>query len=107
MRRTDGGNCPSVGVLGSGPVGRGIATLLARAGYRVTLGTRHPDADGLSELPAVVAIGPFKEAARADIVFLAVVHLASRDLVRSLSAELAGKVLVDADNAWIRAASRQ
>jgi len=93
---------PSIGVIGSGPVGRGIATLLARAGYDVTLGTRHPDARALSELPSTVIIGGFTEAARADIVFLAVVHSASRELVKSLESQLAGKVLVDADNAWVR-----
>lgn len=93
---------PSIGVLGSGPVGRGLATLLARADYSVTLGTRHPDAQVLSELPPTVTVGGFREAARADIVFLAVIHSASRKLVKSLEWQLVGKILVDADNAWIR-----
>jgi predicted dinucleotide-binding enzyme len=93
---------PSIGVLGSGPVGRGIATLLARASYNVTLGTRHPEAEGLSELPSSVTIAGFRDAAEADIVFLAVLHSASRELVTSLKSRLAGKILVDADNASIR-----
>ena len=93
---------PSIGVLGSGPVGRGIATLLVRAGYPVTLGTRHPDALVLSELPSTVSIGRFDEAAQADIVFLAVVHSASRNWSKSLEDQLVGKILVDADNAWVR-----
>src|SRR5271163_1937281 len=63
---------PSIGVLGSGPVGRGLATLLARADYTVTVGTRHPDAPVLAELPFSVTVSGFDEAARADIVFLAV-----------------------------------
>jgi predicted dinucleotide-binding enzyme len=93
---------PSIGVLGSGPVGRGVATLLARAGYEVTLGTRHPDAPALSELPSTVTIGTFDEAANADVVFLAVIHSASRELVKSLEEELIGKIVIDADNAWAR-----
>jgi len=93
---------PSIGVLGSGPVGRGLATLLDRAGYTVTLGTRHSDAPVLSELPPTVTVGGFREAARADVVFLAVIHSASRKLVKSLERQLIGKILVDADNAWIR-----
>ena len=93
---------PLVGVLGSGPVGRGVATLLARAGYKVTLGTRHPDSLVLVELPITVTIGSFDEAAEADVVFLAVVHSASRALVESLAERLAGKILVDADNEWAR-----
>jgi predicted dinucleotide-binding enzyme len=93
---------PLIGVLGSGPVGRGVATLLARAGYKVTLGTRHPDSLVLLELPATVTIGTFDEAAKGDVVFLAVVHSASRALVESLAEQLAGKILVDADNEWAR-----
>jgi predicted dinucleotide-binding enzyme len=93
---------PSIGVLGSGPVGRGVAALLARAGYKVTLGTRHPDALALSELPSTVTIGTFDEAANAGVVFLAVVHSASSELVKSLEKQLIGKILIDADNAWAR-----
>jgi predicted dinucleotide-binding enzyme len=90
-----------VGVLGSGPVGRGIATLAAHAGYRVQLGTRRPAAVKLGELPPPVAVGTFDEAAACDVVFLAVVHRASRDLVTGLEAVLADKILIDVDNAWL------
>jgi 8-hydroxy-5-deazaflavin:NADPH oxidoreductase len=91
----------SIGVLGSGPVGRGLATLAARAGYRVVLGTGHPLAPALAEVGPAVEVGTFAEAARSDVVFLAVVHNASQALVTSLEAELADKTLVDADNAWL------
>jgi predicted dinucleotide-binding enzyme len=91
----------AVGVLGSGPVGRGVATLAARAGYRVHLGTRRPAAAKLSELPTSVAVGSFEEAAACEVVFLAVVHRASRELVTRLESALAGKILIDADNAWL------
>lgn len=90
-----------VGVLGSGPVGRGIAVLAARAGYRVRLGTRRPAAARLRDLPPSVVVGSFDRAAACDVVFLAVVHRASRDLVTGLESVLVGRVLIDADNAWL------
>ena len=93
----------TIGVLGSGPVGRGFARLLEHAGYDVTLGTRRPTAPALAGLPARVRVSEFREAAQSDVIFLAVVHLASRELVTSLADELAGKILIDADNAWIPA----
>jgi len=92
---------PSIGVLGSGPVGQGIAELLCRAHYAVSLGTRRPDSAKLDRLPFQVERTTFQRAAQADCVFLAVLHSASRDLVLSLKGELQGKLLVDADNAWL------
>lgn len=95
------GSLPSVGVLGSGPVGQGIAELLSRADYPVSIGTRRPDSPKLDRLPFAVRRTTFRQAARADCVFLAVLHSASRGLVESLRDDLAGKLLVDADNAWL------
>ena len=43
----------------------------------------------------------FTVAARAECVFLSVLHSASRDLVTSLIHDLAGKLLIDTDNAWL------
>jgi len=92
---------PSIGVLGSGPVGQGIAELLSRAEYSVSLGTRQPNSAKLDRMPFQVARTTFEHAARADCVFLAVLHSASRNLVTSLRDELEGKLLVDTDNAWL------
>ncbi|WP_394768673.1 NADPH-dependent F420 reductase [Lacisediminihabitans sp.] len=92
----------SVGVVGAGPVGRGLALLLDRAGYTVTIGTRTPDDPKMRGLSGRITIGSFAEAAEGELVFLSVVHSASRDLALSLSGALAGKVLVDTDNAWIQ-----
>jgi 8-hydroxy-5-deazaflavin:NADPH oxidoreductase len=94
---------PAIGVLGSGPMGRGFAMLLSRAGYAVTLGTRHPEAPELTELPVAVRISSFPEAATRDIAFIAVAHSAARDLVTSLARHLAGKTLISCLNAWIPA----
>ena len=93
----------AIGVLGSGPMGRGFAVLLSRAGYEVTLGTRHPRASELSELPSAVRVSGFPDAAGADVVFLAVAHAAAGDLVAALAPKLADKTLISSMNAWIPA----
>lgn len=98
---TGGETLPSVGVLGSGPVGQGIAELLSRADFEVSLGTRRPESAKLDRLPFQVRRTTFQEAAQADCVFLAVLHSASRDLVTSLKDDLKGKLLIDTDNAWL------
>ncbi|MDQ2738299.1 MAG: NAD(P)-binding domain-containing protein [Actinomycetota bacterium] len=92
---------PTVGVLGSGPVGQGIAELLSRADYPVSLGTRQPHSTKLDRLPPEVERTTFQQAAQAEHVFLAVLHSASRELVLSLEDNLKGKLLVDTDNAWL------
>ncbi len=43
----------------------------------------------------------FDLAAQMDIVFFAVLHSASRDLALALKQHLDGKLIVDADNAWL------
>ena len=92
---------PTIGVLGTGPVGQGLAELLSRADYTVSVGTRDPDSAKLDRLPLSVRRTTFVKAAQADCVFLAVLHSASRDLVTSLALHLTGKLLVDTDNAWL------
>ena len=93
----------TVGVLGSGPMGRGFATLLSRAGYEVTLGTRRPEAPELAEVPAAVRISSFPEATAGAVVFIAVAHGAARALLTSLEPGLDGKTLISSNNAWIPA----
>ncbi|GAA4263613.1 NADPH-dependent F420 reductase [Dactylosporangium darangshiense] len=93
----------TIGVIGSGPIGRGIATLLSRSDYSVTLGTRNPSAAKLRDLPAEVAVGSFADAADQETIVLSVVHGVARDLVAGVRARLAGKVVIDTMNAWIRA----
>ena len=93
----------TVGVIGSGPVGRGLATLLDNAGYGVTLGTRHPDAKRLVGLTPRIRVAEFSETARADIVVLSVVHNASEAVANQIRELVAGKLVIDTDNAWIPA----
>jgi 8-hydroxy-5-deazaflavin:NADPH oxidoreductase len=81
-----------IGILGSGVVGRALATGYARHGHRVRVGTRQAQVEGVpTESPAeVVRV--------AELVVLAVHGNVAVELARSVAAELEGKVLVDATN---------
>jgi hypothetical protein len=81
-----------IGILGSGQVGQALARGYGRHGHEVRIGTRRAEVAGLpTGTPADVA-------GEAELVVLAVSGSAAVDLVRSLAAELDGKVLVDATN---------
>jgi predicted dinucleotide-binding enzyme len=81
-----------IGILGSGAVGPALARGLARHGHEVRIGTRKPDVDGLD------TGSPSEVAGDADLVVLAVRGDAAVGVVSDLTAELDGKVLVDATN---------
>jgi len=94
----------SVGVIGSGQVGRALAAGFAAHGHEVTIGTRQPEEnDELQAWSAQhdnVAIGTFAGAAEAG----AIVVLATRGTVVEPAIEtagqrhFAGKVVIDATN---------
>jgi predicted dinucleotide-binding enzyme len=94
---------PSVGIIGSGPVGIGLATLLALADRNVTIGTAHPSKPALRRLNPSVRVASFADAAEAETVVLSVRHGALRAVVADVGLKLAGKVVVDTTNAWIPA----
>lgn len=89
---------------GTGAEGSGIALRLAKAGHRVTIGSR--DAAKAQATAAelsrslggaeIVGAGNRDAAAAAEIVILAVPYAAERATVEEIRAALAGKVLVDA-----------
>ncbi len=81
-----------IGILGSGAVGPALARGLARHGHEVRIGTRQAEIDGLS------TGSPQEVAGEADLVVLAVRGEAAVQVVSGLTAELEGKVLVDATN---------
>jgi predicted dinucleotide-binding enzyme len=81
-----------IGILGSGMVGPALARGYARHGHEVRIGTRQADVEG-------VETGSPQEVARdAELVVLAVRGDAAVAVVSGLTAELEGKVLVDATN---------
>ena len=92
----------SVGIIGTGRMGRALAASLARAGCAVFLGSRDApraqQAAGEIGLAGVTA-GSNEEAAGAGgIVILATPFRATGDLIHELGERLAGKVVVDITN---------
>ncbi|MBC7372572.1 MAG: NADPH-dependent F420 reductase [Frankiales bacterium] len=92
-----------VSVLGgTGEQGRGLARRLALAGHRVVLGSR--DATRAETAATELSVGQISGADNAaaalagDVVIVAVPWDGHRELLASLSAQLAGKVVVDCVN---------
>ncbi len=93
-----------VAVLGTGSVGRAIATRLLQLGHEVTMGSRSADGEALGEWLAAAGDdakgGTFAEAAAAsELVFNCTAGTASLGVLEAAGAEnLAGKTLVDVAN---------
>lgn len=90
-----------VGILGSGIVGKTLASGFLKYDYEVMIATRDNSklAEWLSEQNGNVQIGSFEETAQfANFQVLAVKGTIAEELIRTLSGQLAGKVVVDATN---------
>jgi predicted dinucleotide-binding enzyme len=94
-----------IGVLGTGMVGRAIATKLADLGHEVKMGSRtaanESAAEWVASAGAGASQGTFADAAaHGELVFNCTAGEASLAALESAGAEnLAGKVLVDVSNA--------
>ncbi|MEU7368800.1 NAD(P)-binding domain-containing protein [Streptomyces hygroscopicus] len=93
----------SIGILGTGRVGSGLARELTTAGHEVTLGHRRPP-----EEPAAPGTGPARglrcadqrtAVATTDIVLNATPGDTTLERLSALGTELAGKILIDVSNA--------
>ena len=88
--------------VGYGNVGAPLADHLQRAGHQVTLAADDAASDSVKKALARnpdLGLAPVAEAVRrAEVVFLATPFQANEDVLRGLSAALAGKVLVDCTN---------
>lgn len=89
-----------IGILGSGDVARALARGLVALGHSVQLGTRRPHqlAGFVAELQGASVAGPAEAAAFGDIAVLAVKGTAAAELLASVAAPLAGKVVIDTTN---------
>lgn len=91
-----------IAVLGTGNVAYALAGPLAKAGHRVTVGSRAPG--GVSGLPDNVAVAGYADAVRAaEVVVNATPGTVSVELLTGLARELSGTVLVDVANAVLPA----
>ncbi|HXV04844.1 MAG TPA: NAD(P)-binding domain-containing protein [Solirubrobacterales bacterium] len=93
-----------IGVLGTGTVGRTIATKLVELGHEVTMGSRSAENEAMREwvdsTGGAAAGGTFADAAStAELIFNCTAGEASLDALAAAGADnLAGKVLVDVAN---------
>jgi NADPH-dependent F420 reductase len=93
----------TVGILGgTGPQGRGLARRFAAAGHSVVLGSRDAGraaqtAAAYAEVGDVTGVGN-AEAAAAELVIVAVPYEGHAELLQSLAAELANKIVVSCVN---------
>lgn len=85
----------TVGIVGAGPIGQGLAQLWDEAGRQVMLGVRSRRPDSPS--PGVT-LGTFEDAASQDVVVLAVPGAAAEAVVTRLASRLAGKPVLSAMN---------
>ena len=95
----------SIGIIGAGAVGSNLARALAKTGTAVTISnSRGPEslARLVGELGATVKAGTTQEAARADVVFLAVRWSGLKTVLGKLPA-WNGRIVVDSTNPveWI------
>lgn len=106
--RDGAGSPPTVALVGgTGPLGRGLALRLARAGHDVVLGSRsaeraHAAAVGLDVVGTTgTARGATNDdaCAAADVVVITVPYEGMRDLLGDLRAAVDGKVVVSCVNA--------
>ncbi|MCG0285297.1 NADPH-dependent F420 reductase [Streptomyces sp. PSAA01] len=93
----------SIGILGTGRVGNGLARALAIAGHQITLGHRQPPQEATDEtntaIPAIHRADQRTTAATTDIVINATPGDTALERLSALHTELAGKILIDVSNA--------
>ena len=91
----------TVGILGSGPVGKALAKGFSNKGYKVMIGTRDISRldEWLAENPYGKS-GSFEEAAQyGELLVLAVGGIVARDVLNSSGRKnLSGKIIIDATN---------
>src|SRR6476660_7957278 len=90
----------TIGIIGSGAIGTAFARTLSRAGIKATISnSRGPDSlkELMRELGPSIKAGTREEAARADIVFVAVNWTKLQAALAGLP-DWSGRILIDANN---------
>ena len=88
-----------IGVIGVGMVGGPLSSLWAQAGHEVLVSSRNPSSLTAPEPNGRVGT-PEEAAAFGDVVLLAIPFSATAGLSAACKAALAGKVIIDANNAF-------
>jgi predicted dinucleotide-binding enzyme len=91
-----------IAFIGYGQVGGALADHLQRAGHTVALAAANPASESVSKALARnpgLGMAPPQDAVRmADVVFLATPFQANEQALQPVTAQLAGKILVDCTN---------
>ena len=95
----------TIAVLGgTGKEGRGIAYRLAKAGYRILIGSRSPEkaivaasdiVQLLDNASSIIGMSNLEAALKSDVSFLTVPYTAHKDTLESVKDALKGKILID------------
>ena len=91
-----------IGVIGAGHIGGTIGGLWTKAGHAVFFSSRHPEElqDLVARLGSLAQAGTVDQAiAFGDVVFIAVPYGAVPQIGKDYSKSLAGKIVLDANNA--------
>jgi predicted dinucleotide-binding enzyme len=90
----------SIGVIGSGAVGRTLAAGFSKHGHSVTIGSRTPSKlqAWQAESAPNVTLADVETTAKADVIVIAVAGTAAAEAVTLAGAALDGKVVIDAAN---------
>ncbi len=102
LGQTSSGSRMKIGIIGAGHIGGTIGELWAKAGHPIFFSSRHPE-----ELKDLVArAGPLAQAGTVDqaigfgdVVFIAVPYSALPQIGKDYGKSLAGKIVLDANNA--------
>lgn len=92
-----------IGIIGTGHIGGTLATLWAKAGYEITISSRHPEQlEGLARsLGPKVRVGTPREAAAfGNVVLISVPYAALPGIGRELAPQLKGKIVIDTGNPY-------
>ncbi|WP_312169266.1 NAD(P)-binding domain-containing protein [Microbacterium sp.] len=88
----------SISIIGAGNLGAAIAGIAAKAGANVQVLARDPEKAATVAAPLGAESGRLGDALSGEIVVLAVPYPAVDDVLRTYSAELAGRTIVDVTN---------
>jgi predicted dinucleotide-binding enzyme len=91
-----------VAVIGTGRMGTGLATGLAKAGHEVVFGSRNPDGagDSVQQSGASGATSPAEAVQGADVIVLAVPWVAVEETLPQLG-DLTNRIVVDITNPYV------
>lgn len=99
----------SICIVGTGHMCRALGYGLQKAGHKIYIGSRNPDAVTAAKLgiPEATVSDPVSAIASAEIVVLAIPFLAVRPFVEKHRQQLSGKTIIDISNPFDKLANNE